>query len=500
MENNSTAKRLAKNTVYMYLRMALLMLISLYTSRVVLRELGVEDYGVYSLVGSIVAIFSSLRGLFASSTQRFLNYEMGRKADEKLKVVFNMSVVINLIIAFIFVVGVEIVGYWFFENKINIDPTRLYAAKWVFQFSVLTVVLSILATPFDALIIAHEKMNFYAILSIAEGIMKLVVVFALALTSYDKLIFYGFLHVVVSIVVIICNFVYCRCKFPESRFSNKWDRVYFKQMSTFAGWNFLGNTAYSLTQSGLNMVLNVFGGPIVNAARGIAYQIQTISNTFMTNVNIVVNPYFIKTYAAGNSRRVFSFMYMATKIFYSIQLCITIVICYNCKDILTLWLGQVPEYTVVFTIIILTNCLIRSIHYPIDSLFKAVGNLKRYQLYEGVILSLPLVFSYLLLKSGFEYYWVFLLIVIFEVVNFCAITLLARRIASLPLWDYVKNAIFPCMLTLAIAVVMFLICSICGSILSRIAITVMSILIEIIVMWTIGLSADERKEIVSIVK
>lgn len=290
----STTKRLAKNSVLMYMRMAILMLITLYTSRVVLNQLGVEDYGIYNIVGSVVMMFSGLRSMFAASTQRFLNYEMGKGADYNLKTVFNTSIVVNIIVSILFILIAEIFGIWFLNNKINVDPSRLFAAKCVFQFSVITTVISIVNTTFDAEVIAHEKMNFFAYMSIIEGILKLAVVYLLSITSFDSLIFYGLLQMSVTIFVFAIHLIYCRSKFEECKVSFNINMEYLKKMTGFAGWNFLGTNTFMLVQSGMNMVLNVFGGPIVNAARGIAYQINNVVTQFITNVVIVINPYCTK--------------------------------------------------------------------------------------------------------------------------------------------------------------------------------------------------------------
>lgn len=239
MPQASTGKRLAKNTAFMYGRMIILTLITLYTSRVVLRELGVDDFGIYNVVGSIVAMFSALRGLFATSTQRFMNYEMGKGNRDRLQLVFNTGSLINVILAAVFVVGVEIVGWWFFEYKINVDPSRLVAAKWVFQLSVASAVVSMMTTPYDAVLIAHERMDFYAIMAIVEGLLRLGIVFLLVASPIDKLVFYGLLQLVVSVLVRLINAIYCKKRFPESHYKRCWDRGLFKEMSVFAGWNFL---------------------------------------------------------------------------------------------------------------------------------------------------------------------------------------------------------------------------------------------------------------------
>ena len=485
----------------MYVRMGVLMLISLYTSRVVLHILGVDDFGIYNLVGSVVALFSSLRGLFSSSTQRFLNFEMGRGNQEKLQTVFNMSVVINAIIAVVFILGVEIVGAWFFANKINIDPSRLVAAKWVFQFSLVSAVISIMTTPFDATIIAHERMDFYAYMSIFEGILKLMIVYLLSIFEYDKLIIYGLLHLAVSIIVIVCNAEYCRRNFPESHFKQCWDKKYFKEMTAFAGWNFFGNSAYSMTQSVLNMELNVFGGAAVNAARGIAYQVQSSVKQCLDNINIVLNPFSIKTYAEGNVGKLYDLIFLSSKILFSVQLCLSCILIFLASEILSIWLVEIPPYTVVFTQLVMVNSLIRSVHSPIDILFKAVGDLKYYQIIEGVVLSLPILFSFILLRNGASFYVVFFIVIFFETLNYLLILLLVRKIAKLPLRVYFRKVLLPMIVCSLICCLCFIISIIMGnSFISHVIFLIVSLAISLLLMLYVFLSCEERKRFLSLIK
>ena len=303
----------------MYVRMGILMLISLYTSRIVLEELGIDDYGIYNLVGSVVGMFTSLKILFSSSTQRFLNYEMGRGKEESLQLVFNISIIVHLLICLVFVILVESVGIWFLESKINVAPDRHFAASVVFHLSVFTAVIGIMTTPYDAVVIAHERMDFYAYVSIFEGIMRLLIVTLLAYLPYDKLITYGVLQMLVSIIVRLINTIYCKRRFPETHAKRMWDKQYFKKMMSFACWNFLGTTVFTLYHNGLNMILNVFGGTIVNAARGIAYQINNVLLQFINNVTVVINPYCIKLWSAGEKEKAFKMIFFSSKILFIIQ-------------------------------------------------------------------------------------------------------------------------------------------------------------------------------------
>jgi len=485
----------------MYIRMFVLLLISLYTSRVLLQQLGIDDYGIYNLVGSIIAMVSMLKGMFASSTQRFLNFEMGKENKEKLQTIFNMSIYINIIVSVVFILLVESMGLWFFEYKINIDPSRLFAAKWVFHLSVISSVITIMTTPFDAVIIAHEKMNIFALISILDGLLRLIIIFFLSEFGGDKLIVYAILLLCVSIAIRLINTIYCKNKFPESCYKKCWDKTIFKEMFSFAGWQLFGNTAYTLTNNGLNMLLNIFGGPAVNAARGIAYQVNAAIGQFLNNIIIVTNPYSVKSYAEGKKEQMFKMMFFSSKILFIVECCLVVPVFFLTYDILKLWLGVVPDYTVGFVQIILVWSLIRSIHSPIDTIFKAVGEIKFYQITEGILLSMPLFVSYFSLKAGVSLYIVFYFMVIFEIINTIIILILAKKIAGLKLRKYFKNVILPCAQCLIITTFAYLIIK--TYIINSIYTLGLSIFIDILcltLMFYLGFTKQEKEQVLSLIK
>lgn len=485
----------------MYLRMCFLMLISLYTSRVILQQLGVEDFGIYNVVGSIVVMFVSLKAIFASSTQRFLSYEMGKGNQEKLQLIYTMSTIINALIALVFVILVESIGLWFLSYKINVDPGRLVAAHWVFQFSVLSTVISIMSTPLDACVIAHERMDFYAFLSIFEGLAKLGICYLLSLTQLDKLIVFGFLVLMITVLTRIINQIFCMREFSECHLKRCWDKHYFFKMTSFAGWAFFGNTANVLSQSGLNLVLNVFGGPIVNAARGISYQVSSALNQFVGNITIVVKPYAIKTYASGSISKAIDFAHLSSKVYFAIQLILVIIVTFLCERLLQLWLGQVPEYTVVFLNLIMIQSLVRSLHMPIDFLFCGEGDIKYYQIIEGIILALPVPLSYVLLKLGCPYYTAFVSLIVCEVLHIMAITILATKICHLNLGNYYKSVVFPCLACFVIYGIAFYLNTLIESNLFFVVLNILfTISCILLLMYFVGLTKDERNSLLGIIK
>lgn len=497
-KTTSNSKRLVKNTFFMYVRMGVLMCISLYTSRVVLKELGVDDFGIYNLVGSLVAMFTSVRTLFSASTQRFLNYEMGKKNYENLSIIFDTSIYINVFIALIFILGAESIGLWFLNNEINIDSSRLFAAQFVFQLSLFSAVIGILTTSYDAVVIAHEKMDYYAYLSIIEGTLKLGIVFILQIFTYDKLIVYGILMSFVSILILVVNYVYCRVSFEETRFTYKLNKKYLTEMTGFAGWNFLGVSAYTLTQNGLNMVLNVFGGAVVNAARGIAYQVHNVATQFMANIAIVINPFGVKLYSSGELDKFFQLFYISSKTLFFIQACVVLFLVLFTNEILSLWLYEVPQFTDVFLKLVLINTIIRSLHPALDLIFKSFGHMKYYQLTEGIVLFLPLVFSYFALKAGHSCSFVFVLVNAFELLNLFALVFWAKKLCSLSIKSYLFKIIFPCSLMFLVFLISYCFC-VDLSLIAKLFVYFLSILLLVAVFF-ITLSNSEKLLLLSVFK
>lgn len=500
MSGTNTGKRLAKNTVYMYIRMIVLTIVTLYTSRVVLQQLGVEDFGIYSVVGSVVAMFSSLRGLFASSTQRFINYQMGRGCYDTVKTIFNMSIAIQLIISLGLLFLAESVGIWFIESKMSVEPDRVFAAHWTLQLSLLSVIFSMITTPFDALIIAHEKMNFYAYVAIFEAILRLVIVFVLNYSPIDKLICYAALQLLITLIVFLINLCYCRYSFAECRFQKSWSRDVFFEMSSFAGWNFLGNTAFALTQNGLNMLLNTFVGVAANAAREIAYQVNAALVKALGAITIVINPYCTKTYASGQLDKTLNIIYLSSKIYMMIQIFIALPLCVYSEDVLSLWLGAVPKYANGFVKLVMLHTVIRSIHYPLNNLFISVGNLKRYQIAEVIILSIPLLFSYVFLKNGFEPFVVFWMMIVFEIINYFAIINIAHKDAYLPKKEYLRRVIVPCIVVLIVGILGFYVCSITQYLLYKGLLLIVSLIAISTCMFFIGLNEQEKSQLYTVMQ
>lgn len=459
MPNNSThafsSKRIAKNAIFLYMRMIITVVVSFYTARILLQELGVDNYGIYNLVGGIVLLFASLRGMFSCAVQRYLNYEYAREGGNAQKV-FSLSLIIHILVTIIFVIAVEVTGY-FVLPSLNIPTDRLFAAKIVFQFSILASGISILTIPYDAVIVAREKMDIYAYIAIFEAFGKLLIVILIPLLPYDILINYGLLVLLISLMICFIYYVYCVSHFAESKFKWQWDTQLFKELSGFAGWNFVGNLAFSLTNEGINMLLNFFGGVAVNAARGISYQIKNILQQLLGNIMTAYRPQSTVSYAQKQYDQFYKLLFQSSKVVFALYCIMVVPLFIFLPQILQIWLNQVPEYTVSLMRAIFIYMMVRSFHEPMDLVFKSAGKLNRYQLCELCLLTLSLPLSYLILKTEQPFYFVFIGMAVVEFINLVAIVTIARYQLGFPFHLYIKKVQGPCCV-----LVIFLVLIHCG--------------------------------------
>ena len=345
-ENN---KRIAKNTLLLYGRMLLTMAISLYTSRVILKVLGVEDFGIYNVVGGIISMFAFINGGMVAATQRYITFEIGSGNTNQLKKVFSTSLQIHAIISVIIIILGETVGLWFLLEKLVIPESRMSAAIWVYQLSIVACIVNIMSIPYNADIIAHEKMSAFAYISIVEVVLKLLIVYMLVFSPLDKLIVYAVLLLVVQIAIRLIYTTYCKKHFEETSYSKCCDKSLVKEMASFAGWSFWGSLAGILYTQGLNMMLNIFFGPVVNAARAIAVQVQSAVQQFVTNFQMAINPQITKSYAKGDLNQMHNLMFRSARFSFLLLLLITLPVLLETNFLLTVWLKTVPENTFIFT-------------------------------------------------------------------------------------------------------------------------------------------------------
>lgn len=402
MPELSDNKRIAKNTLLLYLRMFYSLLMSLFTARVILQALGFTDYGLYNVVGSVTTMFTFLRSAMGNATNRYIAFGVGKGDLEGLKKTFSTCVIVHTILAVLIVVLCEIVGLWLMYNKMEIPPERMNACFWVLQLSIATCAIGVICVPYDADIIAHEKMGAFAFISILDTTLKLGVVCAVKYFPQDKLIFYAFLLFAIQVMNRVIYNVYCHRNFPESKFAHIVDKAQIKEMFQFAFWNLFGNMAAIACTPILNIFLNMFFGPVVNAARGIAVQVQSVVQNFISNFQLAVIPQITKTYATGNLQRMNNLIITSSKFSYFLFFFLALPLTLEAKQVLTLWLGDIPEHTISFMRITLLIMLISSWIQPLHTANLATGKIKKFQTLRGLVMIMMLPISYAALKIGAE--------------------------------------------------------------------------------------------------
>lgn len=394
-------RRIAKNTLFLYFRMGITMLVQLYTSRIVLNSLGVNDYGIYNVVGSVIVAFSFISGPLGTATQRFYNFELGKNNKQGVNSIFNHSVLIYLILSLILFVVIEVAGIWFINNKMQLPASRLDAAMWAFHLSVLGFVFSLIKIPFESLIVAHEKMDFYAYVSIADVLLKLLNAFSLLYITIDKLKLYSVNQLVIAIIILCCVIVFCKRKFNYIHINRTYNKVIFKQLLSFSGWSLFGSVASMTANQGLNILLNTFFGVAINAAMGIATQINVAINQFVTNFQIAFRPQIIKSYAANEIDALHKLIFNTSKYSYLLLLGLVCPIVMNIEFILRIWLKNVPAYTSEFAIFMLVYALLETLSAPMWMTVQATGKIRNYQLVISSLISMNIIVSYIFLKIGY---------------------------------------------------------------------------------------------------
>lgn len=396
----------------LYFRMLLTLVIGLYTSRIVLQTLGVSDYGLYNVVGGIITLFTFLNGTLASGTQRFLSFALGEGNIQKMKNVFSTALYLHVLFAILILVISEIVGLVLLYNEMQIPDGRMNAAFWVFQFSVMATMVNIIQVPYMASLIAHEKMDIYAYVSIYDVTMKLVIVYLIQVVEFDKLILYAFLLFIVHISTALFYNLYCQRKYEEVRMINRPDKGTFKEIASFSGWNVFGCASVAFQGQGVNILLNIFLGTVVNAARGIAFQVNNIIMQFVNNFQTAVNPQIVKLFAAGNKSEMIKLMINNSKFAGYLLLIIAIPVFIELEFVLEIWLGEYPDYTPIFLRIIIIQSLVQTMTRPIVMGLHATGRMKMPNLTSGIILLMILPVSYLLLWLDFSPVLIFVVNVI----------------------------------------------------------------------------------------
>lgn len=381
--------------------MILVMGVNLYTSRIILEALGINDYGVYNVVGGMVALFSIISGSLSAAISRFLTFELGTGNEEKLKDIFSTSLLIQICLSIIIAILCGTIGFWFLNNKMNIQPDAMYAANFVLLFSTLTFIINLISVPYNALIIAHEKMSAFAYVSIIEVLLKLGVAFILLLFSEHRLIIYAVLIFSISLIIRFIYSMYCERNFPECHVKLKFSQRIFKDMSKFAGWNFFGAASGVLRNQGNNVILNLFFSTVVNSAYAISMQVNSAITQLADNFIVSVNPQITKYYAQAEYEKMNDLIFRSSRLSFYLTWILGSLILLNTSYIIHLWLKNVPEYTIVFIQLIIVLAIVESLSKPLITAMLATGNIRNYQIVVGGLQLLNLPISYILLKNGF---------------------------------------------------------------------------------------------------
>lgn len=494
-DNSANNRRIAKNTMLLYVRMLFIMAVQLFTSRVVLNTLGVVDYGLYNVVGGIVTMFAFLNGAMVTSTQRYITFELGKGNMQRLKEVFTTCVQLHLIISLIIIILGETVGLWFLYEKMVIPADRFTAALWVYQLSILTMCVQVMSVPYNSDIVAHEQMGVFAAISVIEVVLKLAVVYMLIIGNFDKLILYAILIAAIQLLIRFFYTKYCNKHFVESRLVRFFDKSLAKEMGKFMGWNIWGNLAFTLFGTGINLLLNVFFGPAVNAARAIAVQVETVVANFSTNFLMAVNPQITMFYAQNNLQEMHKLIFRASKFTFFLLLALSLPVMLEADMLLKAWLKIVPDYTVIFLRLLLCIIIVDSVARPLMTAAAATGDVKLYQsLIGGILLSIVPI-AYVVLKLGGSPESVYLVHLVICIIAFITRLWVIRPMINLSVRNYFSYVIVRCVLVLLVSFITSVAFKyiLPISIFSTIAVCFMSILITLSSSFLLGLTQSERQ-------
>lgn len=497
-------KRIAKNTLFLYFRQILVMAVSLYTVRVTLAALGIQDYGIFNVVGGFVAMFGILSGSLSISIGRFINYEMGREDCElsKLKSIFASSLLIQLCSGMIIFLLLSTLGVWFVQYELVMPAERMNAAIYVLLFSSISFFINLLTVPFNALIIAHEQMKAFAYISIIEAVMKLLVAFLLLEIVFDKLILYGFCMVIVNLIIGISYCLYCKFHFVEFCIKAKFEKRLLKKMFSFAGWAFLGNGSFVIKEHGTNLLLNMFCGPAVNAARGVTTQVTTAVTMFINNFMQAVNPQIMKSFSSGDLSNMRKLIFTSSRFSFYLMLVLSLPLMKNIDYVLDLWLVSVPEHTGIFIQLLFVFCLMDCLVQPLMIGLLAEGNIRTYEIILVFLNSLNVLFSYFALKNGFIPECVYIISIIVELAIAWVRIKLSSLAYQLPIKEYCLNVLLKALIISIIlgGFTFYINLSIENLFLNFVFVTVLIVLFSLVTIYYGGLEQKERSFVFSLVK
>lgn len=489
-------KRIAKNTIFLYLRMFIVLLLTLYISRVVLDVLGVVDYGVYNVVGGFVAMFAFLNTSMSNGVQRFYNYDIGESDGKGIPKIYTTSLHIQVLLAVIIFVLTEFLSTWYINNVMVIPADRIIAANWVFQFSLFSFMFVIIQVPYAAAVMAYERMNYYALVSIIDVLLRLLAVISFKyINSLDTLIVYAFVMMLISVINFFLYFIYAKKKFVLISYTKEFDKPLFKRMISFSGWNIFGSFAYMIKDQGLNMLLNGYFGPIVNAARGVSYQVSSTLNGFSTNIFIAFRPQLMQSYSSQDYQRTTSLMFSMSKFTYYLMVLVAFPVMIEIEYILHIWLGKnVPNDTSVFTVLVILNMLITNFNPPVSQVVHATGNMRKYQVITSVILTSILPISWVALHFGAPAISVFWISLLIAIINHGICLMVLKSIYSYSIKVYIKEVVIPCIVVSAtvLPIPLFLHTIVSSGILRLILVLATNTIVSLLLIYFVGLSKEEK--------
>lgn len=492
-------KRVAKNSVILSLRMLITMAISLYASRLILDVLGVEDFGIYNIVGGVVVMLAFMNNVMAISVSRFLGLAIGEDDKDKLVRIFMASTNLHITLAIIIVIFAEIFGAWYIPNYLNVPPSRYHAAYCVFHLSVVATSLNVMRVPLIASVTINEDMNVFAIFSFTESILKLIIIYMLCWNAIDKLIMYGLLMLCVTVIVTSLYIIYCKktyfwCKCGVCR-----DKLIYREIIRFAGFNTFGNMIGLIVDNGQNILLNLFFGPAINAARGIAFQVNNALKGFVGNIFAAVNPQIFKSYGENNLDYVKKLLYNSTRLSFSLMLLFCLPIILNAEYILGIWLKQVPAYSKNFVILILLNSIVYANTQPLLISIHATGKIGKLHLYTGLINSMNLILSYILLNNGYPPEAVFLVQIGVSIGMIVTILYIMSQTLCIGIVEYTKNIYYKelVILLLVLPIPLYLSYLIEQNFLRLVVITFSVVVCVLISTFYVGLEKIYRDKIVN---
>lgn len=487
--------RIAKNTMFLYIRMFFVLIVSLYTSRVVLNTLGVSDFGVYNVVGGFVSLFGFLNSTLSSSMSRFFNYEGGQRGEDGVRDVYTAGFWIHVLLAVVVLILLETFGLWYINNVMVVPADRLHAANILFQYSIFSMTLVILEIPYTSAIMSYERMDFYALVSIIDVVLKLLIVLALPFIPYDKLISFATLTLIITVANFLLYFIYAKKNFAALKLGGKVNKVLFRSFLSFSGWNLVGTFAFMLKGQGLNMILNVFFGTLINAARGVAYQINGAIHGFSTNISTAFRPQIVDSYSKKNNERVLKMFFSESKVCYCLILVLIVPIIIEIDYILHLWLGEaVPEYANVFASLVLVDMLVCTLNTPVTQVTFSTGNIKTYQIVSSCINLLLLPVCYIFLKIGFDATSVFVITIIFSIVNQIGCLICMKKVFAYSMHSYLKSVVIPlAVITILLPIVPYLISIyMATSFLRLFLICILDVILAFCLIWGFVLNDKEK--------